>query len=265
MVAIDSEFVALRAEEIEISATGEREVIRPTRLGLARVSVLRGNGPHEALPFINDHIIIREPIVDYLTKYSGVKQGDLDTNRSTYALVTLKVAYKKIWLLLNLGVVFVGHGLSSDFRTINIHIPKAQVLDTVEKFYIPARARKLNLRFLAWYLLQENIQSKTHDSVEDAHTALRLWRKYEEFYDAGIVEEMLDEIYREGRKYGFRAPEAGAKAESSTSGSISGSGRFTPPAASGGTSAAGIFVGPETPSRRRGTESQSEYFESPLR
>lgn len=208
-VAIDSEFVALRAEEIEISASGEREVIRPTRLGLARVSVLRGSGPNQSTPFINDHISIRDPIVDYLTKYSGLRPGDLDVNRSSHPLISLKLAYKKLWLLLNLGVVFVGHGLPKDFRTINIHIPKSQVLDTVDLFYIRSRGRKLSLRFLAWYLLHEDIQQETHDSIEDARTALRLWRKYEEFADAGVVEGMLEEIYRQGKKWGYKPPVPG--------------------------------------------------------
>lgn len=205
-VAIDSEFVALRVEEIEISAAGDREIVRPTRLGLARVSVLRGSGPDAAVPFINDYITIAEPVVDYLTKYSGLQAGDLDPRLSLHTLVSLKVAYKKLWLLLNLGVIFVGHGLPKDFRTINIHVPKAQVLDTVDLFYIRARQRKLSLRFLAWYLLKEEIQQDTHDSIEDARTALRLWRKYEEFRDAGVIEQMLEEIYREGRKVGYKPP-----------------------------------------------------------
>lgn len=277
-VAIDSEFVALRAEEIEISATGEREVIRPTRLGLARVSVLRGAGMFQEVPFIDDHIAIREPIVDYLTKYSGLKPGDLDANRSTHALVTLKVAYKKIWLLLNLGVVFVGHGLPSDFRTMNIHVPKTQVMDTVDLFYIRARARKLSLRFLAFYLLHEDIQQNTHDSVEDARTALRLWYKYKEFCDANILSYILNEIYIEGRKFSYKPPselpggiafamtrgprglEGGTAALGVEAGANS-TGRETPPiqAASTGMS------GPTTPVGRRATGRDSDYFESPLR
>ncbi|MCJ1461594.1 poly(A)-specific ribonuclease [Pseudocyphellaria aurata] len=277
-VAIDSEFVALRAEEIEISATGEREVIRPTRLGLARVSVLRGAGMFQEIPFIDDHIAIREPIVDYLTKYSGLKPGDLDANRSTHALVTLKVAYKKLWLLLNLGVVFVGHGLPSDFRTMNIHVPKAQVMDTVDLFYIRARARKLSLRFLAFYLLHEDIQQDTHDSVEDARTALRLWYKYREFCDANILHEMLTEIYNAGRKFHFRPPSElpGGTAHATTRGArgLEGgtailrvelgadrTGPETPPLQTPGTG----MSGPTTPVGRRATGRESDYFESPLR
>lgn len=275
-VAIDSEFVALRAEEIEISATGEREVIRPTRLGLARVSVLRGAGMFQAIPFIDDHIAIREPIVDYLTKYSGLKPGDLDANRSTHALVTLKVAYKKLWLLLNLGVVFVGHGLPSDFRTMNIHVPKTQVMDTVDLFYIRARARKLSLRFLAFYLLHEDIQQNTHDSVEDARTALHLWYKYREFCDANILNDILNEIYNEGRKFHFRPPSElpggtgpttrargleGGTAVVGVESGLDRTGRETPPLQ---TPATGMS-GPSTPVGRRATGRESDYFESPLR
>ncbi len=117
-VPIDTEFVRLQQEEIEILATGDRQVIRPTREGLARVSVLRANGPHEGLPFIDDYISIPEPVVDYVTKYSGVSAGDLDPAVSTRPLVPLKIAYKKLWLLLNLGCIFVGHGLIKDFRNI---------------------------------------------------------------------------------------------------------------------------------------------------
>jgi PAB-dependent poly(A)-specific ribonuclease subunit 2 len=208
-VAIDTEFVALQQEEIEIKADGEREIVRPTRLGLARVSVLRGSGRDEGVPFINDYITIAEPIVDYLTQWSGVGEGDLDPRSSGHALVPLKVAYKKLWLLLNLGCVFIGHGLPKDFRTINMHVPRAQVVDTVDLFYIRARQRKLSLRFLAWYLLHEAIQTDSHDSIEDARTALRLWRKFDEFRDAGVVDAMVEEVYREGKKWAYKPPDAG--------------------------------------------------------
>ena len=207
-VAIDAEFVKLDSEQIEIKADGSRETILPSRLGLARVSVLRGAGPDEGLPFIDDYISITEPIIDYLTLYSGISPGDLDRATSKHPLVSLKVAYKKLWILLNLGCIFIGHGLPKDFRTINIHIPRSQVVDTVDLFFIKSRQRKLNLRFLAWYLLREDIQTEMHDSVEDARTALRLWRKYQEFEDAGVLEQMLDEVYRRGREVGYRAPGA---------------------------------------------------------
>lgn len=132
-------------------------MVRPNKSGLARVSVLRGSGVDEGVPFIDDYITIREPIVDYVTQYSGIKPGDLDPRSSEHNLVPLKVAYKKLWLLLNLGCVFVGHGLASDFRKINIQVPKSQTVDTQYLFFHPSNNRRLSLRYLAWAVFKEYI------------------------------------------------------------------------------------------------------------
>lgn len=268
-VAIDTEFVTLQQEEIEMKADGQREVVRPTRLGLARVSVLRGQGEDEGKPFINDYITIREDIVDHLTKFSGVQPGDLDPLTSPHSLVPLKIAYKKLWLLLNLGCIFIGHGLPKDFRTINIHVPKAQVIDTVDLFYLRSRQRKLSLRYLAWYLLKEDIQQDNHDSIEDARTALRLWHKFEEFQDAGIAESMIEEVYREGKKWGWKPPgESAMVGARRTDNLTSESGSLAIPGTLDGRDTPEILQGlsgPSTPSGRRAIGKSTEYFESSLR
>ncbi|EAU33798.1 conserved hypothetical protein [Aspergillus terreus NIH2624] len=211
-MALDTEFVDLEKAEIDVKADGSQEIVRPSKSGLARVSVLRGSGVREGVPFIDDYITIKEPIVDYVTQYSGIKPGDLDPRTSEHNLVPLKVAYKKLWLLLNLGCVFVGHGLASDFRKINIQVPKSQTVDTQYLFFHPGKSRRLSLRYLAWAVFKEYIQEEPadnnegHDSIEDARMALRLWKKFLEYEDAGIVSQMLEEIFREGSKLGFRPP-----------------------------------------------------------
>ncbi|EAQ84938.1 hypothetical protein CHGG_08952 [Chaetomium globosum CBS 148.51] len=206
IVGLDTEFVSLKQPEIQMNSDGERETIRPMSHALARVSVVRGQGEHEGEAFIDDYIAIREPVVDYLTLYSGITPGDLDPRTTKHNLVSLKVAYKKLWVLLNLGCKFLGHGLRQDFRVINIQVPRAQVIDTIQVFYLKARLRKLSLAFLAWFLLKEDIQLETHDSIEDARTALKLYRKYLEFEDAGILEAMLEDIYKVGRATNFKPP-----------------------------------------------------------
>lgn len=45
---------------------------RPSRLGLGRVSVVRGEGPLTGEPCIDDYIRATEPIFDYMTKWSGL-------------------------------------------------------------------------------------------------------------------------------------------------------------------------------------------------
>ncbi|EGN96198.1 hypothetical protein SERLA73DRAFT_170610 [Serpula lacrymans var. lacrymans S7.3] len=206
LVAIDAEFVSMQQEETEFRSDGTNKVLRPARLSLARVSVLRGDGPKQGVPFIDDHIHTSEVIVDYLTEFSGIKFGDLDPHLSRHTLTPLKLVYKKLRLLVDRGCIFIGHGLSKDFRIINIHVPPDQVIDTVDLYFLKARQRRLSLRFLSWFVLHENIQTDTHDSIEDARSALRLYKAYHEFEEQGIFDMKLEELYREGRQYNWKPP-----------------------------------------------------------
>ena len=60
-----------------------------------------------------------EPVSDYLTEFSGIKNGDLDPTTSRHPMVSLKVAYKRLRLLVDMGYIFVGHDLRKDCRTIS--------------------------------------------------------------------------------------------------------------------------------------------------
>ena len=207
VVAIDAEFVALQQEEMEFRSDGTKNVLRPSHMSLARVSVIRGSGPKEQVPFIDDYIQTNETVVDYLTEFSGIKSGDLDPNNSPHTLVPLKVAYKKLRILVDLGCIFIGHGLSKDFRTINIFVPPEQVLDTVNIYSIRGQRRKLSLRFLTWYLLKTDIQTSTHDSIEDARYAFLLYKLWLEHKSEGDFDQVMEDIFAEGQKLGFKVPQ----------------------------------------------------------
>ncbi|KAF7970658.1 hypothetical protein HWV62_23300 [Athelia sp. TMB] len=206
LVAIDAEFVQMQQEETEFRSDGTKKVLRPARLSLARVSVLRGDGTMQGVPFIDDHIHTSETIVDYLTEFSGINYGDLDPHLSRFTLTPLKLVYKKLRLLVDRGCIFIGHGLSKDFRIINIYVPPEQVIDTVDLYFLKARQRRLSLKFLSWFVLHENIQTDTHDSIEDARSTLLLYKKYIEFEEKGIFDQTLDDIYKTGRQYNFKVP-----------------------------------------------------------
>ncbi len=49
--------MAVAAEESEVKSDGTKIVTKPSRLQLARVSVLRGEGPMAGVPFIDDFIL----------------------------------------------------------------------------------------------------------------------------------------------------------------------------------------------------------------
>lgn len=196
-VAIDTEFVSLQNEEVA-GAEGRKVIVKLGFFSLARVSVLRGWEP-QCVPFIDDYISTPETLIkDYLTKYSGIKSGDLDPVKSPHVVTTLKHAYLKLRYLVDQGVKFVGHGLKKDFHTINLLVSKDQMIDTVELFHLK-RQRKISLKFLAAYLLNLTIQQNTHDSIEDAKTAWLLYKKYQELVAEGKFESVLNEIYNFGR------------------------------------------------------------------
>lgn len=206
LVALDAEFIELSPAEYEFSGDGSKTLIRPPKLLLARISVIRGEGPKEEKCFIDDYIATSEHVHDYKTEFSGIQPGDLTPGISKKSLVNLQTAYRRIWLLLNLGCVFVGHWLTGDFRMINIYVPPEQVRDTGLCFYLKKEKRKLGLKFLAHHVLYREAQKGNHDSIEDSVNALLLYKEYLKLKETSKLENVLFKLYLEGQMTRFKVP-----------------------------------------------------------
>lgn len=201
--ALDCEFVMTARDEAIIWGDGTRRVVSPAKMALGRVSVIRGDGPRKGLAIIDDYIEVKEPVVDYLTRFSGLSEGDLNPATSRFDVKSLKTVYRRLRCLVDAGCVFIGHGLNKDFRIINFVVPQKQVIDTVSLFRWETR-RRLGLRFLATTLLRSEIQKETHDSIEDAYAALQLNDLYKRVRGENEEgKERFDKLVRDLYTYGY--------------------------------------------------------------
>ena len=200
LIALDAEFVSVQEEDVEMSEFGDKIVIRETRHVLARVSVIDCRSDRV---IIDDYVLPKEPVVDYLTRFSGIHPGDLDPKTSPHHLITARTAYLKLRYLVERGCIFVGHGLSTDFCTVNLFVPPYQIIDTIELYRIEQR-RHISLRFLTNYVLKRDMQQDTHDSIEDAKTAYELYKHALDLTTKNEFEKFLHELYQHGDKTEWR-------------------------------------------------------------
>ena len=228
LVALDAEFVTVMSR---ITAPGPNgpAILRPAVERPGRVSVVGGDGA----TLLDTFIVCEEAVQDYWTRFSGIREGDLNPATSTQRLTPLPTVLLQLRALVACGAVFVGHGVAKDFFILNLHVPPQQVVDTAQLWRRPGE-RIFKLRFLAAHLLGQDIQDTEHDSTQDARTALDLLHKYLAVVDVptlpaggagdlptpaqhpalgGIVEH----LYSEGRRSGFKVAGGASALASSAS------------------------------------------------
>lgn len=199
-MAFDAEFVSVQEEESAVTDTGQKEVLCETRHALGRISIFDCLAEDTV---VDDHVLPREQVVDFLTRFSGIVAEDLDSTRSRHRIISTRNAYLQLRFLLDQGCIFVGHGLKQDFSTVNLVVPPNQILDTVKIFHLPGR-RYISLRFLVNFVFGRDMQQDTHDSVEDARAAYELYCKALKWKKEGIWERSIQELYSYGEKTSWK-------------------------------------------------------------
>ena len=70
------------------------------------------------------------------------------------------------------------------------------MIDTVDIYFLRSRHR-LSLRFLSRFVLQ----METHDPIEDARSAPKLYKAHHECEERSVFDAQLEELYRAGEQH----------------------------------------------------------------
>lgn len=148
---------------------------------LARVSLVNFK-----LECIYDEFVkTQSPVVDYRTRFSGIRPADLEKGKD---FNTVRSEVKN--LIFNR--ILVGHALSNDFNVLRINHHKKLIRDTsrYEPFKKLSDNKTPALKKLAKEILNENIQEGEHSSVEDAKTAMKLYKKFRKEWETSLANQI---------------------------------------------------------------------------
>lgn len=167
---------------------------------------------------LDEYVLPDEPILDYLTEYSGITKKIMDKTQCS-----LRRAQKHIRKLIDHNVILVGHSLDSDLKALKLAHPYC--VDTALLYDSrrgpPFRPR---LRTLAKSFLKRNIQQNDtdraklgHNSAEDARATMDLFKlKIERGFSFGRKKESLELVF--DRLAEFTPPKRGIIMETNVSG-----------------------------------------------
>lgn len=153
--------VAMDCEMVGVGPSGTRSV-------LARVSIVDCEGK----VLLDKYVRPNEYVTDFRTPITGITSATFYREGVISEDEAREMAAKVME-----GKIVVGHSLQNDFQALLLSHPHVLIRDTslYRPLRPPGQKKTPSLRKLALHWLQEKIQDGTHDSVQDAKTALRLY------------------------------------------------------------------------------------------
>ncbi|NXY86157.1 REXO4 exonuclease, partial [Alcedo cyanopectus] len=162
--------VAMDCEMVGVGPKGEDSIV-------ARVSIVNQFGKC----VYDKYVKPTEEVTDYRTAVSGIRPGDVKKGED------FKAVQKEVADILN-GRILVGHALSNDLKVLLLDHPQKKIRDTQR--YKPFRQRvkssRPSLKLLCEKLLNIEVQTSEHCSIQDAQAAMRLYTLEKKKWEAAV-------------------------------------------------------------------------------
>ncbi|KAL0092570.1 ribonuclease H-like domain-containing protein [Phycomyces blakesleeanus] len=161
-------FVAIDCEMVGVGRDGVDSA-------LARVSIVNYNGA----VLMDKYVQPQERVTDYRTHVSGIEPKHLGEGA-----ITFKEAQAEVADIIK-GRVLIGHAVNNDLKALMLDHPALFLRDTsrYKPFRKLASGRTPSLKTLVQKVLEFNIQSGSHSSVEDARFTMLLYRKVKDEWE----------------------------------------------------------------------------------
>lgn len=169
--AVPGKYLALDCEMVGIGLEGSES-------SLARVSIVNFKGAVVLNAFVRQ----KERVVDYRTKWSGVRRADLGEEAKPFDEIQQTVSD------LIKDRILVGHAVHNDLKALLLSHPAQQLRDTqlLAHQHKLVNSRRPALRVLVRQELGISIQEGEHDSVTDARATMALFRLHKKLWESGF-------------------------------------------------------------------------------
>ncbi|KAL9827046.1 RNA exonuclease 4-like [Geothlypis trichas] len=162
--------VAMDCEMVGVGPKGEDSI-------LARVSIVNQFGKC----VYDKYVKPTEKVTDYRTAVSGIRPQNINSGED------FKTVQKEVAEILQ-GRILVGHALRNDLKVLLLDHPHKKIRDTqrYKPFKQRVKSSRPSLKLLCETLLNVQVQTAEHCSIQDAQAAMRLYTLEKKKWEAAI-------------------------------------------------------------------------------
>ncbi|NXB34318.1 REXO4 exonuclease, partial [Eulacestoma nigropectus] len=162
--------VAMDCEMVGVGPKGEDSIV-------ARVSIVNQFGKC----IYDKYVRPTEKVTDYRTAVSGIRPQNINTGED------FKTVQKEVAEILK-GRILVGHALQNDLKVLLLDHPQKKIRDTqrYKPFKQRVKSSRPSLKLLCEKLLNVQVQTAEHCSIQDAQAAMRLYTLEKKKWEAAV-------------------------------------------------------------------------------